>query len=388
MTKTFFLFLILSLFSLNTYATVWYVSTNATGLNDGTSWLNAYTDLQYAIASSSFGDEIWVASGTYKPTSTTTRSIYFSIKNGTAVYGGFNGTETMLSERNSELNVTVLSGEIGTGSATDNSYKVVYFSNVGNQTKIAGFTILGGYNNGSGDGGGIYSTNSSPVIQNCKIVGNYAEVGGGLCHGGSGNITITDCLFDGNQSLTQGGAINVYTGTNNIISNCYIKSNQSNIGGGVSIASSSLAGVNIENTTIAGNTSNSNGSAIYFNNGAKINLYNSLIVGNYAGSGGVIRTETFSNSNTSNIINCTIANNGQADSGSSSRSILLNDDCYIANSIVYGNTGVGQILAIITVDNSIVQTGGPLLPVLILFHLIPTLFFQEMPLVLRLTQQG
>ena len=62
-----------------------YVNQNATGLNNGTSWTDAFVDLQGAIGISVFGDEIWVAAGVYKPTPLTSRSISFSIKNGTSL---------------------------------------------------------------------------------------------------------------------------------------------------------------------------------------------------------------------------------------------------------------------------------------------------------------
>src|SRR5271157_6174441 len=50
-----------------------YVKSNASGKNDGSSWGNAFTDLQSALGSSAC-PEIWVAAGTYKPTSGTERT--------------------------------------------------------------------------------------------------------------------------------------------------------------------------------------------------------------------------------------------------------------------------------------------------------------------------
>jgi hypothetical protein len=49
-------------------ATVIYVKWDAAGANNGTSWEDAYMDLQTAIGAAIDGDTIWVAGGTYKPT--------------------------------------------------------------------------------------------------------------------------------------------------------------------------------------------------------------------------------------------------------------------------------------------------------------------------------
>ncbi|MNJ90693.1 hypothetical protein D3C87_83300 [compost metagenome] len=339
------------------YAATWYVNLNATGANNGTSWTNAFTDLQTAIGASNFGDEIWVAAGTYKPTATTTRSISFTIKNGTKVYGGFIGTETLLSQRNSTANVTILSGAIGTGTSTDNTYNVVYFSNVTSQTELDGFTIMEGYTSG-GSGSGIRSADSSPIIKNCKIIGNHADIGGGLSHGGSGNITIQNCVFEGNVADSQGGAINIYVGTNNTISNCYIKSNQSNgLGGIICIAASSSAAVTISNSIIAGNSSNSSG--IYFNANALLNLYNCLLVGNYSTTTDLISTQTFSSVKNNKIINCTIAHNNQGvTTGTGNSTIALNAQSAVTNSIIYGNNSIAQVLGTgLSMSNCIMQTG-------------------------------
>jgi hypothetical protein len=57
----------------------------------GSNWSNAYTIIQSAIAAASSGDEIWVKQGWY------TENI--TLANGVLLYGGFDGTETLLAQR-------------------------------------------------------------------------------------------------------------------------------------------------------------------------------------------------------------------------------------------------------------------------------------------------
>ena len=54
-------------------AGVIYVRNSASGANTGASWTDAYTSLQSAIAAASSGNQIWVAAGTYTPSTTSDR---------------------------------------------------------------------------------------------------------------------------------------------------------------------------------------------------------------------------------------------------------------------------------------------------------------------------
>src|SRR5262245_50127216 len=71
-------------------ATIVYVDADAKGKADGTSWNNAYTDLQAAVSKNTSG-EIWVAAGTYRPTSAAFRGSSFILTGTLELYGGFAG---------------------------------------------------------------------------------------------------------------------------------------------------------------------------------------------------------------------------------------------------------------------------------------------------------
>ncbi len=110
-----------------------YVDADAPGpTHDGTSWNDAYLDLQSALTAVESGDEIWVAEGTYKPSVEVggigPRYATFQMKNGVGIYGGFDPTvgDDMWEERDWENNTTILSGDIGIGESSDNCYHVFY----------------------------------------------------------------------------------------------------------------------------------------------------------------------------------------------------------------------------------------------------------------------
>lgn len=83
---------------------------------DGLSWPTAYSRLEDALDEASidsFITEIWLAAGQYKPTNPADendRTATFTLVNGVAVYGGFDGTESSLTERDPVANDTRLVG--------------------------------------------------------------------------------------------------------------------------------------------------------------------------------------------------------------------------------------------------------------------------------------
>jgi hypothetical protein len=123
------------------------------------------------------------------------------LMNGVALYGGFTGTETMLSERDWVAHVTILSGDIGAvADITDNSCHVVTGSGTDSTAVIDGFTVTKGYPLGSGDGygAGMYNESGNPTVRNAIFLENLAGYGGGLYNVDSSPM-LTNVTFSGNR---------------------------------------------------------------------------------------------------------------------------------------------------------------------------------------------
>ncbi len=206
-----------------------YVSQAATGgANTGTSWANAFTDLHAGLANAVSGNILWVAQGTY---TTNSPSDSFQMVAGATMFGGFQGNETALSQRNRFLFPTVLSGSSGSGPSQN---VVLGTSNA----TIDGFTITGGAASASsGLGGGLNATGVSGLtITRCTFIGNSASFAGGAIYiysSGSG-VAISDCYFTGNTCTCTsgfqlgGGALFIDLNTNSsAVTNCVFANNTS-----------------------------------------------------------------------------------------------------------------------------------------------------------------
>ncbi len=227
-----------------------FVDAAAAGANDGTSWTNAYQTLPPALAAAASGDEIWVAAATYKPTTTTDRTLSFALKNGVGVYGGFAGTETLRIERDPAAHVTTLSGDIGTAaSAADNSYHVVAADATVTATGILdGFMITAGNANGAGTnqdrGAGLLVTGGNPTIGHCVFTGGAAGTRGGGVRVESGGATISDSTFLSNSSGVAGGGVSAGTITSLTLLRCLIRGNSAADparGGGIDVTNNVTA---------------------------------------------------------------------------------------------------------------------------------------------------
>ncbi|MFA6060618.1 MAG: T9SS type A sorting domain-containing protein [Taibaiella sp.] len=374
------LFALTFIFGLTTaHATVYYVdSAKANNTGAGTSWATAKKDIQNAIALAvSAGDEVWVKKGTYKPTvmvpgGTVSRDMSFQVTDGIKLYGGFAGTETLLTQRNLNLtaNRTILSGDIGNVNDTsDNSRHVIVTSAaITNNTTIDGFTITKGVATPSGFvgvfyrayGGGLHNL-GSPVLSNLIFTENFADFyGGGMYN--IGTPTMTNITFDSNYSVSQGGAlVNLPPGNLNM-SNCTFAGNRSeSFGGAILNAStmtlngasfsgnSSLTGgaihsqgtATITNARFKGNSTSGEGGAIS-NYTAPIYISNAVFsdnfTGNFSNGGGALSTRV----DTLSVLSNVIFTRNSSSNGSAVR-IYGNGKATFNNCTVFKNTSFNYL---------------------------------------------
>ena len=259
-----------------------YVKANAPGFNNGSSWANAFTDLQSALPANTCNDlfDVYVATGKYKPHASNKISS-FDIPASMKIYGGFAGTEKNINQRDMALihstYETTLSGDLDNNDTpfvfdfyfNNNSYTVVRIK--GGYVTFDGFTVSGGQ---------IHGINKEAfgevTISNCKIVSNVKGL-----YLNQVNSKISNCIVAGNNYE---GIENNNNSTN--YQNCLIVNNG---GSGLSQISDINIQSNFTNCTIAsnGNLGIENQAPDHFSRITN-NIKNTIIKDN--GSGGIANT--------------------------------------------------------------------------------------------------
>ena len=197
-------------------AKIIYVNGAIASPGNGTTWVKSYKYLRDGLDASVAGDQIYLAAGTYYPDDGSSgqfgnRELSFEL-DGVTIYGGFDGTETSLSERNPLVNVTTLSGGIWDLAAED-IYWSLHVSVVSENSTLDGITV----EKGNAQGG---------VSWNFPAVAEYDEGGG--CYVNAGKVlTLNTCIFTNNRALSFGGAIRVADDSGSVVAtNCLFNLNR------------------------------------------------------------------------------------------------------------------------------------------------------------------
>jgi hypothetical protein len=233
-----------------------------------------YTSIQDAIDAAQAGDVVLVSAGRYRER--------IRMKSGIEVIG-------------EDANTTFIDcDQQGTG---------VAFEQV-DGAKLEGFTITRGtgeyFGKGAEVGGGIYISQSSPLISKCRIVTNSAVWGGGICLDAGSAPLLVDCEIFGNSAVI-GGGVFCYDGASATITTTRIWGNVAEwYGGGLCLTGTSS--LTLASCEITRNSASYDGAGISGNAGSHISLVNCTIAHNDAPEGASILIEGSSTLEAANSI--------------------------------------------------------------------------------------
>ncbi len=258
-------------------AVIYVAAESGSGSGDGSSWGNAMTDLQQAIDKASAGagqSSVWIKAGTYAPSAQTARIAAFILYDGVKLYGGFAGTEKMLSERRTDSNPTVLSAKVKGGTY---SYPHVLYG--ADNVVLDGLTIRDGKALGftyNGKGGGLLAYRAGKTyvplgndpgtgfvmrINDCRFVDNQALEGGAIYAFSKGKLTLSGTVFENNRAL-YGGAVLSREGNTFTYDQCVFKSNQAMVDGGATYEDYG-AHADFKDCVFSNNSAKAHGGAVY-----------------------------------------------------------------------------------------------------------------------------
>lgn len=364
-----------------------YVDDSAVnGANDGSSWNDAFTDLQDALAIAKAGDEIRVGQGTYRPAPPNgDRTISFILVDGTTLQGGYAGVgATDPDAFDPDQFITTLNGDLNDDDApypdlagrSDNSFHVLIGGTLKAATTLRGVMVTAGHAddlNTDLDGSGLRLENGNyftvdqcvfdfnafyagavcvnsgaPRFTRCRFVrnrslsyGNYA--GGALVAGGPARIE--DCWFERNSGGAGGGAIRTHP-IGSIVQRCFFLNNFAEGGGAIGNADLVIDCFFIRNS----GPTDGGGAAESVNT-----VVNCVFLDNYGEQGGALehvarvinsvfignrthwRASAIHCESELHVVNCTFVAN-QVDTGSAGAVLVTGKGhAIVQNSIFHGN---------------------------------------------------
>jgi len=387
--------LLLAIFCTAAAGKIIYVDDDTVGLNNGSSWENAYVYLQDALADANSAEklvEIRVAQGIYSPdrafgaarnrwvtVTSGDREATFQLINGVTLKGGYAGLgEPDPNVRDVELYETILSGDLNGDdiqvdveevadledfsdepSRAENSYHVVTGSGTDDSAALDGFTITAGNANGPKgpkddpykfqSGAGMYNISGSLIVANCTFTMNAAFNGGGIFNYDC-SMTLTGCGFTRNLATWGGGMYNQECSL--ILTNCTFSENLARRGGGgINNSWQMPITLNLTDCTFIRNLADFSGGGM---NGGAATLTNCVFIANEALQGGGLFSGLLNLTNCSfiankakywgggmwsgsdNVSNCTFSGNSAGISGGAI--FIFCSDLILTNCTLTGNS--------------------------------------------------
>lgn len=195
---------------------------NGTGTQNGTTWATGYATIQAAIHAAQPGDTIWVMEGSYQPqvrrdpNQATSATLY--IDKSLHLYGGFVGTESSLSQRDTSRRTTL---DGGSGFFWQWLRCLVTIEHPGAGTldvTLSGFGFRDAYGaNASGSAITLRAASQAVnlTLERCHMTqlandmtSVYCDIAGADAEG---NIRVLDSHFEGLESNGDGGAFHFYS---------------------------------------------------------------------------------------------------------------------------------------------------------------------------------
>jgi hypothetical protein len=344
-----------------------YVDDDANGLEDGSSWQDAYRYLQDALTNANAADkpvEVRVAQGVYRPDRTSAqpggtrdRNAAFHLIDQLTLKGGFAGAGTAdPNARDVTLYKSVLSGDLGGNDVeltspvaardeptrADNCYHVVGINipptpmpptwvPMALAAELDGFVITAGYAFDH-----KVKLAARPMEPPAPVPGNY---GGGMYLRGQGHVMpaqliIRDCLFIHNYAEDIGGAIHsLFMGNLALIRCALIENGTHGSGGGLYDAAGTIE---VSACRFEHNRAGAGG-AIVVRPGSSITLSGCSLIGNVAlgAAGGIAALESVVK-----CLDCVLKDN-MAGSGAG-LFLVCKEDVQLERCHFIGNRAAGQ----------------------------------------------
>jgi len=315
-----------------------HVDAAAPSGGDGATWATAYRHVQDALDEAGRGGvvEIRVAQGRYTPDLDEdsdgdgqpehvagSRFETFQLLSGVSLRGGYRGAFDPNGDDPDDRDPigleSVLSGDLAGDDGPDfaqnseNSLHVVTGSGVELSAVLDGFTVSGG---------------------NASIAGTHEDGAGLNCDAGS--PLVTNCRFEANAALDNGGAVWVHDGGAGLFELCAFVGNRANDGGAIAITGMLTAPI-LRMCAFEQNEAVVDGGAAFFSSASVSSVEDCSFVGNRAASGGACAVTSANSATTVVDFGYSAFSNNEASFGGAIR-VLAGGDARLTSCVLGLNT--------------------------------------------------